>query len=274
MSEFTGGDALFYPIASGSSGNAVFVRCGDVSFLVDCGISMRRVKCALSAIGEDIAGLSFILVTHAHVDHTKCIGAMACRYDLPIYASRGTWELVRDDPRVSKVPWEFQHEFDAAPEIGALPDSVRISAFSTPHDAPDSVGYRIEYDGRAAAIATDLGYVSLDVKAALFGADLVLLESNHDLDMLNYGPYPDFLKRRVAGNRGHLSNLAAGRFAAELVSRGTRQIVLGHISDKNNTPSLALETVERELSRAGIDPRADVRVLVAAREEPTAALVW
>ena len=274
MSEFTGGDALFYPIASGSSGNAIFVRCGTVSFLVDCGISMRRVKCALSEIGEDIAGLSFILVTHAHVDHTKCVGAMACRYHLPIYASRGTWDIVRSDIRVSRVPEEYQREFDASPEIDGLPDAVRISAFSTPHDVPDSVGYRIEYAGRAAAVATDLGYVSLDVKAALYGTDVVLLESNHDLDMLSSGPYPAFLKKRVAGNRGHLSNLAAGRFAAELVSRGTRQIVLGHISDKNNTPRLALETVERELSRAGIDPRRDLRLCLARREEPSDVLVW
>ena len=112
------------------------------------------------------------------------------------------------------------------------------------------------------------------MKAALYGADLVLLESNHDVEMLEQGPYPDFLKRRVAGNRGHLSNLAAGRFAAELAARGTTQIVLGHLSDKNNTPRLAIETVERELRRAGFDPRRDLRLCLARREEPSDALVW
>ncbi|MBR2692627.1 MAG: MBL fold metallo-hydrolase [Thermoguttaceae bacterium] len=274
MAEPAGADALFYPIASGSGGNAFFVRCGTVSFLVDCGISMRRVKDALEAIGEEISELSFILTTHAHIDHTKCVGSMACRYGIPVYASRGTWEIVQNDPRVKKVPPEYRRVFDASPDVDGLPDSVRITAFSTPHDAYDSVGYRIDYAGRAAAVATDLGYVSVDVKAALYGADLVLLESNHDLEMLERGPYPDFLKKRVAGNRGHLSNLAAGRFAAELAARGTTRIVLGHLSDKNNTPRLAFETVERELRRAGFDPGRDVRLLLARREEPSDALVW
>ncbi len=266
--------ALFYPISSGSCGNAVFVRCGEVSFLVDCGLPGCRIREALSRIGEDPAALSFILVTHAHADHTKGIGVMTRKYGLPVYASRGTWDLIRQDERLGKIPPACQCPFCGGPETGAISPSIRIGAFSTPHDALDSVGYRIEYEGRTAAIATDLGYVSLDVKAALYGADLVLLESNHDLDMLYSGPYPQILKKRVGGNRGHLSNRDAGRFAAELVLRGTRQIYLGHLSHENNTPRLALETVKGELVRAGIDPEKDVRILLARRGEPSEAVFW
>lgn len=274
MTENGNGRAVLYPIASGSSGNAVFVRCGDVSFLVDCGVPACKIEKALAALGEDPAELSFVLVTHAHSDHTCGLAVMARRYHLPIYATCGTWDLIRSDKRVGKIAPECQREFAASPDPDEADGSVRITAFSTSHDVPDSVGYRIEYAGRTAAIATDLGYVSLDVKAALDGADVVLLESNHDPDMLRDGPYPVFLKNRVAGNRGHLSNFAAGRFAAELVARGTRQIILGHLSDKNNTPRLALETVTEQLQRAGIDPQRDVRLLLARRGEPSEAVLW
>ena len=266
--------ALFYPISSGSCGNAVYVRCGETPFLIDCGLPGCRIERALRAIGEDPAGLSFILVTHAHADHTSGIGVMARRYRLPVYASSGTWEWMRRDERLGVIPEECRREFFRDPEIDSLPPSISISAFSTPHDALDSVGYRIAYNGRAAAVATDIGYVSLEVRSALEGADLVLLESNHDVEMLENGHYPEDLKKRVRGNRGHLSNRDAGRLAAELVRKGTTKIYLGHISQDNNTPRLALETVRRELRGAGIDPQTDVRLLLAKRGEPSEACYW
>jgi phosphoribosyl 1,2-cyclic phosphodiesterase len=266
--------ALFYPISSGSCGNAIFVRCGTVSFLIDCGIASCRIRQGLDAIGEDPSNLAFILVTHAHADHTSGIGVMARKYKTPIYASNGTWKGMRQDTRLGVIPLECQCSFYGDPEINELPQNAKITAFSTPHDSPDSVGYRIEYEGRTAAVATDLGYVSMEVRSALRGADLVLLESNHDLDMLLNGYYPQKLKNRVSGSRGHLSNSDAGRLAAELVSRGTKLIYLGHLSHENNTPQLAMETVQCELFRAGIDPKNDVRLLLARRNEPSEAVYW
>ena len=265
---------VFYPISSGSCGNAIYVECAGVHFLIDCGLSGIRIKRGLAMEGFDVSNLSFILLTHAHFDHTSGIGVMARRHHIPIYASTGTWNYIRRDERLGKIDSDLRCPFRRDPKISCLPPGMTITAFSTPHDAADSVGYRIECDGRSAAIATDLGYVSLEVKSALLGADLVLIESNYDPDMLWNSSYPLDLIERIEGNRGHLSNAAAGKFAVELVKSGTKKIYLGHLSQENNTPRLARSTVADELKRAGIDPQKDVRLMLAKRDEPSVVSRW
>lgn len=265
---------VFYPISSGSCGNAVFIGCGGVGFLVDCGVSGITVERALRKIGVDPKILSFILVTHAHYDHTSGIGVMSRRYHIPIYASTETCDSIRSDERLGRIAPEFLVPFSRDPDVNGHSAEISIRAFSTSHDARGSVGYRVDFNGRSAAVATDLGFVSQEVKAELKGTDLVLLESNHDRDMLLNGCYPAELKRRVDGNYGHLSNEAAGRFAAELVRGGTKQIFLGHLSEENNTPELAMDTVARELKRAGFDPSRDVRLLLARRGVPSESVRW
>ena len=263
----------FYPISSGSCGNATYVGYGSTHFLIDCGLSGRYIENALKRINVTPASLSFILLTHSHKDHTCGIGVMARRYKIPVYATKGTWEIIEENAsqiQPGKMPDGTKRSFTSdVPDIPELPKDMEIYAFSTPHDARDSVGYRISCDKCTAAFATDLGYIPLHVKAALLGSDIVLLESNHDIQMLKGGRYPEAMKKRILGNNGHLSNNQAGIFAGELVASGTKTLYLGHLSHENNTPDLAYNTVRNELKRKDVNPDKDLELLIALRAIPS-----
>ncbi|MCF0233483.1 MAG: MBL fold metallo-hydrolase [Thermoguttaceae bacterium] len=257
------------PLLSGSSGNATYVAAGAARVLIDCGQSCRKIENCLRAIGVEPETLTHILVTHAHVDHTSGIPTFSRRYDVPVYASVGTWEEMRQR-RLADVALKnmriFQRDRPKPLELGGL----TATFFPTPHDVWESVGYALT-DGKSKfGLATDAGCVTKEMRDALCGCDVVLLEANHDLEMLKNGSYPAELKRRVAGRMGHLSNDAAGTFAAELVRSGAKRLYLGHLSKENNTPAKAFQTVVRALVFAGIDPEKDCEILMAARDEPSA----
>jgi len=231
--------------ASGSGGNCALVSDGDIHILVDAGISMRRIRAGLSFCNLRPEDLTAVLLTHEHSDHVSGLPVLAKSCDIPIFAPRAVaGALRRMAAGVEKCLYTL------SPHTPFSLGGVSVTAFRTPHDASESVGYR--FDGRSAlGFCTDLGHVTDEVRDALSGCDAAVLESNHDEEMLRYGPYPVYLKRRILSSRGHLSNGSCGELSVSLAAGGTRRIVLGHLSRENNRPELALQTVRRALDEAG-----------------------
>lgn len=255
----------FSPLFSGSSGNAIYVGCDDAHILVDAGMSGTRVVQELARVGVDPRFLNAILVTHEHADHIKGIGILSRKFDLPVFATEGTWAGMYD--KIGPISAKNRVIIEAGRDF--FIGSVDATPFPIPHDAAEPVGYTFETDGAKLAIATDLGCVRDGWLGHVLGADAVLLESNYDPDMLRAGPYPYELKQRIASRRGHLSNDDAGRVAAELALHGTRQIILGHLSKENNFPELAMRSCELYLRQAGVEPDEDVMLHVARRDGVT-----
>ncbi len=250
-------------LVSGSSGNACLVSLGDTHVLIDAGLPLKRLSEGLRTLGLTVHDLTAVLITHEHTDHISGLTPLLRETGLPVYASGGTAAAL-----VSLCPFAvpFLHGFSAGTAL-TLGD-IEVKSFSTPHDSADSVGYLFYLDTVRAAVATDLGHMPPDILALIFGADVVLLEANHDVDMLQNSAYPAFLKRRILGARGHLSNVAARDAAQTLIRHGTRHLVLAHLSDRNNDPQTAYDTVAEALLADGCVLGEDVFLSVAARKTP------
>jgi len=259
----------FCPLFSGSSGNAIYVSSGDVRLLVDAGVSGLRTKQALLSIGVSPEQLTAILVTHEHADHTMGVGVLSRRYNLPVYATGATWRAML--ARVGAIEPRNVREFQSGSDF--FIGDMGVVPFSIPHDAADPVGFCFETRGLKASVATDLGYIREDWLSCVSGSDILLLESNHDVDMLRAGPYPYDLKHRILSRKGHLSNDDAGRAAVKLAARGVRHFMLGHLSAENNFPELALETVCAALRDEGIVPGEDIRVELTWRDRVSSLYV-
>lgn len=233
---------LYYGLASGSTGNAGLLVLDDTYFLIDLGVSVRRLKSLLDKQGLIIEDLDAVLITHEHSDHIKGLATFVKNYDTPIYTACGTAEaLLEKYPNAREQLRPFY--CGASFTVGG----VKVTSFATPHDAADSAGFRFTGGQCDFGYLTDVGFIPASVREALLGCDAVVLESNHDPEMLYYGPYPAYLQERVAGPRGHLSNPDCAKFAVELVKSGTEQLILSHLSDKNNTPSMARMETEAAL---------------------------
>ncbi len=254
----------FCPLCSGSSGNASYLEAGDVRLLIDAGLSCRRLCALLDEIGASASQLSGILVTHEHIDHVRGIDVLARRYDLPVYANAACFAAMR--PYVKNLLPQNIRVFESDKPF--LIGKLTVLPFTTPHDAAHSVGYRFTHEGRSLAVVTDLGHMDGRLLGLLDGVSLLLIEANHDVDMLMSGDYPYALKKRILSANGHLCNEDCGLALAELYAHGAKTAILGHLSKENNTPALALVTVESELKQHGVPPEA-LRVLVAKRDEPT-----
>ena len=228
--------------ASGSTGNCCLVSDGGVNVLIDAGISARRIVQGLGVLGlapQDVCG---VLITHEHSDHISGLPVLVKRTGMRIFAPSELGEVLR------RVKPELSESIDYIPHDGGLcVGDVRITAFPTPHDASASFGYRIE-GSEVFAFATDTGHISDELLEGLQGADTVVIEANHDKVMLKNGPYPPLLKQRVLSKHGHLSNDDCAKLACLLADSGTRQIILGHISQQNNTPEVAETAVSEALS--------------------------
>lgn len=229
----------FSVLSSGSKANCTFVEACGIRFLVDCGLSGKQAEERLAEIGVDPTTLSAILVTHEHSDHIHGVGTLSRRYKLPVYANTRTMEHV-SKPRAKEV-------FDTGAEFYV--GKVRVEPFSIVHDAADPVGFAIYADGLKLVICTDLGRVTTLVQEHIRGANAILLESNHDQEMLQSCSYTWELKQRIASTHGHLCNDAAGQLIEEIMHPELFHIVLGHLSENSNTPALALETANRYLKR-------------------------
>ena len=255
----------FCSLFSGSSGNATYIASGKTGILIDAGLSGRQITEALGRIGVLPETLSGIVITHEHSDHVKGAGILSRKYHLPLYANERTWEAMASQVGAVAAQDRRVFETDSDFYIGDLD----IHAFSIPHDAADPVGFRVFADGRSAAAATDMGCIRKSVMAALSGADLVLLESNHDPAMLRENPrYSAALKRRILGERGHLSNETCARGILTLYESGVRRLVLGHLSAENNTPELALNTALEAVTREGLTPEEDIFLDLGWRDRP------
>jgi phosphoribosyl 1,2-cyclic phosphodiesterase len=253
---------LLTTLASGSSGNCLLVSNGDTHLLIDAGISARRITCALKELGIAPDDLSGVLITHEHSDHIAGLATLTKRRTLPVYASYGTGrQLCYRIAAFEDVLRPFRP--GDALEIG----DFEITTFSTLHDTPESVGYAVTDGTRKAAVVTDLGIVTDEVRNSVSGCDLLVVETNHDPEWVVSGPYPPFLKARILGDHGHLSNDAGAALACFAVQGGARTLVLAHLSAENNTPRRALDTVCCSLERIGAQAGRDVAVAVAPRAE-------
>jgi len=243
----------FYTLASGSGGNAALLRSGDTALLLDAGISARRIEASLRTLGLSPAALSAVLITHEHSDHIGGVRTLTKRFSLPVYASYGT-------ARFLSCAGDALRAFAAGDIFSIGP--LRVTSFRTSHDAADSVGYRVDGPDGSFGLLTDTGVVPAAAEELLPGVDVLLLEANHDIDMLLGGPYPYPLKQRIRGPRGHLSNECAADFALRCARGGTHDILLAHLSAENNTPEAAQYAVGRRLQSEGFA----VRLGVAPRE--------
>lgn len=256
-------EMIFCPLFSGSSGNALFVQAGGTRVLIDAGKPGRTVCEALHLIGVAPESLDAILITHEHSDHISGAGVMCRKYGIPVYATEDTWAAM--DKKVGQVPAYLRCTFDKAQDfyLGQL----GVEPFAIPHDAADPVGYRLWGGSISIATATDLGHFPRRVLDAISGASMVLLESNHDPDMLLENPhYSSYLKQRILSNRGHLSNAACADALLQLVDSGVHHVILGHLSGENNLPELALRTSEDRAEQAGLRLGRDLSIDLAWRD--------
>ena len=233
-------------IASGSSGNCIYVGNDHTHLLVDTGISKKRIDEGLGTLGIKGDELKGILITHEHSDHIQGLGVLSRKYEIPIYGTKGTIEGIRNYKSLGKIREDLFHiiEEDIPFELG----DVLVRPFSISHDANQPSGYRIEHHGKSVAVATDLGKYDEYTVEQLQNLDAVLLEANHDIHMLEVGPYPYPLKRRVMGDKGHLSNELSGRLLCDILHDNLKYVMLGHLSKENNYAELAYETVKLEVT--------------------------
>lgn len=252
-------------IASGSSGNCIFVGSDSSSLLIDAGISGKRVEAGLKTIDRSPRELDGILVTHEHSDHIQGLGVLARKYGIPIYTTRGTAQAILEAGKIGKLPEGIFREVreDEFFTVGDL----SVQPFRISHDAAQPVGFRVHHAGRAVAVATDMGIYDDYIVENLKGVNALLLEANHDERMLQAGSYPYYLKRRIAGNRGHLSNTTAGQLLCRILGDQLHTILLGHLSRENNYEALAYETVCAEVTMGNTPYKSgDFHIAVAKRD--------
>lgn len=257
------------PLFSGSSGNSVYISCGGVRLLVDAGVSAARVEGGLREIGVDIRDIDAILVTHEHVDHVRGLGVLCRKHGLPVYANEGTWNGILQ--KEAGIPPRCMRTFYTGEDfyIGG----VDVHPFSIPHDALEPVGFALSCQGLRCGVATDIGHIAQPWMEAVSGCQALVLEANHDVEMVQRGPYPMRLKRRILSRNGHLNNEDCARALLELAQRGTQAVFLAHLSADNNLPELAYNTVCGALSGAGYDVGGEIRVCVARRDRVSDMLV-
>ncbi|MCR4673224.1 MAG: MBL fold metallo-hydrolase [Lachnospiraceae bacterium] len=261
----------FASIASGSSGNCLLVGNDDTRILIDAGVSKKRIEAGLRSYGLSLSDITAVVLTHEHSDHVKGLGVLSRAISAPIYGTRGTINAVRRMQSLGKVN---DGQFNIIkPGQDIVINNVRVHSFSVPHDAADPVDYSFFGEGQKIGAAADLGYFDDEIVRELSGCDLLYIEANHDLRMLETGPYPYQLKMRIAGNYGHLSNEDSGQLIGRVLNEGLGSIILGHLSKENNYPDLALKAVENELLQDFPEFGERERLLQAASREEAGNLI-
>lgn len=253
-------------IASGSSGNCIYIGSERAHILVDAGISGKRIEQGLNEIGLKSSELDGIVVTHEHSDHVKGLGILARRHGIPIYGTRETLDEISGMEALGEISGDLLHPI--LPDVTFMVKDLEFCPFSIEHDAANPVAYRVKCKDKQVAVATDMGHYDSYIIEHLQGLDALLLESNHDVNMLQTGPYPYYVKRRILSNRGHLSNENAGRLLNHLLHDRLKYILLGHLSKKSNYEALAYETVRLEIDMGEHPYQAsDFQIEVAKREQ-------
>lgn len=245
----------FTTFASGSTGNSSLYICGSARILIDAGTTTKYTRQCLAEIGLGLMDLTHVLITHSHGDHIRGLEVMGKHTCAQLVCSQDTYYQLRS-------PWQNASVFTPGEDfyLGDCP----VLSFPTPHDAPGSSGFVLGQGEGSLGYCTDLGEVTREVFSALRGSQTVFIESNHDIAMLTYGPYPRHLKRRIASPMGHLSNARCAQTVAALAGQGSRRFILGHLSLENNTPALAYRETEAALTGLGAVIGGDVTLSVAS----------
>ncbi|MFW5749622.1 MAG: MBL fold metallo-hydrolase [Halanaerobium sp.] len=250
-------------LSSGSKGNSTYIRAGKYSVLIDAGLSGKALEERMAALDLDPESLDALLITHEHKDHIKGVGILSRRYNLPIYANDGTWAGAESD--LGKIKAENRRVFSGDFVIGNL----NFSPYAVSHDASQPVGYVCQVGSKKIVLATDTGVMNDQVIEKIKGADFFVLESNHDLEMLMTGKYPYFLKNRIKGSEGHLSNDDTADLLPGLIKDNFPTVVLAHLSEENNNPKVAYITVNNALKEAGFEVGRDLQMGCAAQDKTT-----
>ena len=255
-------------IASGSSGNCIYIGDDTTHILIDAGVSGKKIEAGLNSVGISGKDLDAVFVTHEHSDHIGGLGVLARKFDVPIYSTRGTIAGITMSKSVGDIDEQLFQAIRKNENISI--GSLMIQAISVSHDAAEPVCYKVSNDMSTVAVATDMGYYTPELVEQLKGLDAILLEANHDVNMVQVGPYPYYLKQRILGKKGHLSNESAGRLLSEIVHDDLKHVFLGHLSRENNLPQLAHEAVRLEITM-GENPyqASDFDIRVAERSEPS-----
>ena len=255
----------FSAIASGSSGNCQYIETNEKRILIDAGLSGKAIERNLKIIGVEPSTLDGIFVTHEHNDHVKGVGILARRYGLEVFANENTWMAM--ERTVKRIDDHKRHVFNSA-EPFRFGD---LTVYPMPlfHDAAEGCGYVFSSGGRKISILTDTGWVNTNMLEHMAGSDIYYLESNHDLEMLQNGPYPRILKDRIASTRGHLSNEHCAELLTSLLEKKQEHVVLAHLSRENNIPLLAARTTRDTLADHSIHEGVDFMLEVAKPDDPT-----
>lgn len=250
-------------LGSGSKGNCIYVGYNKTHLLIDAGLSIRKIERFLSVMGISEHSLS-VLVTHEHSDHVKSLDALVKKYGLTVYASAKSYDGISKVCDLDKGNYVFFENDDFF--VGEF----TVTPFSVSHDVP-CVGYTVCAAGKRLSVATDVGKITPQVLRSITGSDLVVIESNHDVEMLKRNEsYSQFLKNRILSSRGHLSNSECAETVCLLAASGTKQVVLAHLSQENNCPELAFETTKKKLEERGYTEGRDVKIEVAEQNKISA----
>ena len=255
----------FCTLFSSSSGNSVFLSNGQTSILIDAGVSAAKITNALETIGVSPKDIDAIFVTHEHSDHTSGINVLVRKFGISLYANSAT--LSKMETALKGVEPSLIHPITTGESVAV--GSVSVRSFKIPHDAAEPVGYTVTLDGKKYGIATDTGCITKPMLSALAHCEAVVIESNHDENMLLSGAYPYILKKRILSDNGHLSNENCAWLATQLALWGTKRIVLGHISENNNTVEKAYLVSENKLLENNFEIGKDVYLTVAEKNQIT-----
>ena len=254
-------------LSSGSSGNSAFLEHKGTRLLIDIGHSGKHIESCLDSIGEQPDAINYILITHEHIDHIRGIGVFSRKYNIPVFASHKTWNWIIENHKIGDIATANVREFQTGEEL--FLDNIIAKSFPTPHDAVDPHGFRFDCDGKIAVLATDIGHISKEVEENIYNSDVTILESNHDEKMLMNGEYPEYLKERILSDYGHLANRIASVVAAQMVEGGTQHLILGHLSNENNTPTLVQTEMEKSFNKISAKPNVDFTFQIAPRLSPS-----
>ncbi|MBQ4282860.1 MAG: MBL fold metallo-hydrolase [Lachnospira sp.] len=255
-------------IASGSSGNCIYVGNDNTHILIDTGVSRKKIVDGLKMADLSISDISAVLVTHEHSDHIKGLGVLSRKDGIPIYSTYGTIEGIKACDTIGTIDESLFNVVKADSDI--IINDLTVHTFNISHDANEPVAYTISDGAKKVGVATDLGYFDDYIVDNLLGANAMLIEANHDVNLLQVGSYPYYLKQRILGNRGHLSNENSGRLIDRVLHSDVKHVFLGHLSKENNYDKLAFETVRLEIDMSESEYRAaDFNIEVARRDVPS-----
>ena len=258
-------------IASGSGGNCICVGDDNTHVLIDAGISGKRIESGLNEIDLKTAEMQGILITHEHIDHIQGLGVLARRYGIPIYATKATADAILHTKSVGKIEEELFRVIQPGEEF--LIGDLNFKPIHISHDAIDPVAYKVKNNEKTMAVVTDLGTYDQSLIDELQGLDALLLEANHDVNMLQMGIYPYPLKQRILGDRGHLSNERSGQLLCNLLHDNFQSVILGHLSKENNYEKLAYEAVRLEVTMGDNPYKAEDFPMYVAKRDTVSQII-